>query len=93
MKNQSRKILIRLMLLAVILLINIFGWSQIQVTGTVTGENETLVGATVVVKGTSDGVITDLNGEYSIEVPDESSVLIFSYVGFIKQEIKVGNQQ
>ncbi|MCF8360605.1 MAG: TonB-dependent receptor [Prolixibacteraceae bacterium] len=93
MKNQSRKILIQLMLLAVILLINISGWSQIQVTGTVTGENETLVGATVVVKGTSEGVITDLNGEYSIEVPDESSVLIFSYVGFIKQEIKVGNQQ
>ncbi len=50
-------------------------------------------GVNVVIKGTSIGTITDLNGLYNLTVPDpEQSVLVFSFIGFDTQEIKVGNK-
>lgn len=55
-------------------------------------ENQTLPGASVLVKGTQLGVITDVNGNYSISVPDAQAVLIFSFIGYSSQEITVGNQ-
>ena len=66
----------------------------IQVTGTVT-EAETgyeIPGVNVVIKGTTEGTITDLDGNYSIEVPDKNTVLIFSFVGYKTKEIVVGNK-
>ncbi len=66
----------------------------IQITGRVTSEDELngIPGVNVVVKGTSTGSVTDLNGNYSIQVPDESAVLVFSSVGYITEEIPVGNK-
>ncbi len=58
--------------------------------------NETgipLVGVSVKVKGTSIGTITDGEGLYSISVPDEKAVLIFSYIGFAPKEVSVANAQ
>lgn len=52
--------------------------------------NEGLPGVNIVVKNTSDGTITDLNGEYRIEVPSPETVLVFSSVGFVTEEIVVG---
>jgi len=49
-------------------------------------------GVSVSVKGTNKGVITDANGNYSVDVSSKESVLIFSYIGFLSQEIKVGNK-
>ncbi|MDR1667896.1 MAG: TonB-dependent receptor [Bacteroidales bacterium] len=64
----------------------------IPVTGTVTDESETpLPGVNVVVEGTATGVITDRNGKYSIRVPDRDAVLVFSFVGYGRQEIIVGD--
>ena len=62
------------------------------VTGTVTdAANEPLIGASVLVQGTSTGTITDMDGKYSISVtPDD--VLAFSYVGMTSQSVKVGAQ-
>ncbi len=51
--------------------------------------SEELIGVTVMVKGTSIGTITDVNGDFSINVSDENSVLTFSYIGFKIQEIPV----
>ncbi len=67
---------------------------DITITGTVTSvEDESgLPGVNVIVKGTSNGSVTDINGNYSLEVPGEESVLVFSSVGFTKEEIIVGNQ-
>jgi TonB-linked SusC/RagA family outer membrane protein len=53
---------------------------------------ETVIGATVLIKGTTNGVISDLNGSYSIKVPDENAVLLFSYMGYLSQEVTVGDQ-
>jgi len=54
--------------------------------------NMPLPGVTVLVKGTSKGANTNSKGEYSTEVPNEKSVLIFSFVGYISQEVIVGNR-
>jgi TonB-linked SusC/RagA family outer membrane protein len=54
--------------------------------------NNPLPGVTILVKGTNKGANTNNNGEYAIEVPDEKSVLIFSFIGYAPQEVIVGNR-
>jgi TonB-linked SusC/RagA family outer membrane protein len=70
------------------------GIQQIEVTGIVTDPESGigLPGVNVYISGTTIGVITNLDGEYSISVPSGESVLVFSYVGYETQEIMVGNQ-
>ncbi len=55
-------------------------------------DGEPLVGVSIIVKGTTQGTVSDINGKYSIEVPSGESVLVFSFVGYQAQEIQVGNQ-
>lgn len=63
------------------------------VAGTVVDENGTpLPGTEVIVKGTTTGTITDVDGNYSIQVEDPSAVLVFSFVGYVSQEVPVGDQ-
>jgi TonB-linked SusC/RagA family outer membrane protein len=64
------------------------------ITGTVTSveDNMGVPGATVLVKGTTIGTATDLDGKYSISVPAGSNVLVFSFVGLASQEVTIGNQ-
>ncbi|MFH6984990.1 SusC/RagA family TonB-linked outer membrane protein [Marinoscillum luteum] len=65
---------------------------EIVVTGKVTDENgEGLPGATVTVKNTSLGTITDVEGNFSLEVP-EDAVLVFSFVGYVSQEVVLKGQ-
>ncbi|MEG1585748.1 MAG: TonB-dependent receptor [Bacteroidales bacterium] len=52
-----------------------------------------LMGVTIMVKGTSTGVVSDLDGNFSLTVPSSKSVLVFKYVGYIPQEITVGNRK
>lgn len=64
-----------------------------KVTGKVTDENGVeLPGVSVLVQGQQQGTTTDKNGIYTFTVPDENSVLIFSFVGYLAQEVTVGNQ-
>ncbi|GAA3605010.1 TonB-dependent receptor [Flavivirga amylovorans] len=66
---------------------------QRQITGKVTGEDGMpLAGVTVLVKGTTRGVATNFDGQYTVTVIDNSNVIIFSYVGYTIQEITVGKQ-
>ncbi|MEG0455662.1 MAG: carboxypeptidase-like regulatory domain-containing protein, partial [Bacteroides sp.] len=59
-----------------------------KVTGTVTDEKgETIIGANVTVKGSTVGVITDLDGNFALEVPADAVIRI-SYIGFLPQEVK-----
>ena len=66
----------------------------ITVTGSVTSSEDAdgLPGVNVILKGTSQGTVTDVEGNYSINVPDGNTFLVFSSVGFVTQEIAVGNQ-
>lgn len=54
-------------------------------------EGEELIGVSVSIKGTTKGVVTDLDGKFSIEVQNENTVLVFSYIGYKTKEISVGN--
>lgn len=63
----------------------------ISITGTVTDRGEPIPGVNVVVKGTTQGVITDVDGRYSIVVPDRTTVLSFSFIGYTTVEKTVGN--
>ena len=63
------------------------------VTGQIVDETEQpLPGATVLIKGTSSGVTTDFDGNFSIEVPDDDAILVASYLGYATQEIVVGGE-
>ncbi len=81
-------------LLVLLLFIGIqAAFAQRTVTGKVTAVNDApLPGVTVVIKGTTSGTSTDGNGEYSISVPNNQTVLQFSFIGFQPKEITVGSQ-
>lgn len=71
-----------------------YAHAQHVVSGTVKDENtgEQLPGVNVVLKGTSSGTISDAEGRYSLEVPSQDAVLIFSFVGYAKQEVPVSER-
>ncbi len=63
------------------------------ITGKVSDKNgEPLPGVTVIVKGTTIGITTDFDGNYTLEVPADAQVLSFSFVGMTTQEIEIGGQ-
>lgn len=67
---------------------------QIVVEGTVTSDDdgESLPGVNVLVKGTSTGTVTDIDGKYSINVPNENDILVFSSIGYTSQEVAVNGR-
>ena len=68
--------------------------ADIVVTGTVRdGEkDEVLPGVSVAIKGTTRGTTTDSDGKFQVAVPDNSAVLVFSFVGYQPQQVDIGNQ-
>jgi TonB-linked SusC/RagA family outer membrane protein len=64
-----------------------------RISGTVTSseDNLPLPGVSILLKGTTTGTVTGADGKYSISVPDNGGTLVFSYVGYVVQEIAVGN--
>ncbi|WP_431292528.1 carboxypeptidase-like regulatory domain-containing protein [Pedobacter sp. P26] len=66
---------------------------QATVTGTVTDEKgETVVGASIKIKGTSTGATTDADGKFKIQVADKNATLIFIYVGYVNQEVALAGR-
>ncbi|MDR7128726.1 TonB-linked SusC/RagA family outer membrane protein [Algoriphagus sp. 4150] len=67
--------------------------AQSTIRGTVTDDTSVgLPGATIMLKGTSTGTTSDVDGNFSIEVPGQNAVLVFSFIGYQTQEIPVANQ-
>jgi TonB-linked SusC/RagA family outer membrane protein len=65
-----------------------------KVSGKVTDvKGEAVIGASILVKGSSTGTISDVNGSYTISVSEKNATLVVSYVGYEKQEVKVTSQQ
>lgn len=95
----SRAFLFQFMI-AGVLSINAFGHDlndgrpvDIPISGLVKDENGgPLPGVNIIVKGTTIGTTTDAGGKYSLSVPDENSVLVFSFIGYLQQEIAVKTQ-
>ena len=69
-----------------------FIFSQTTISGKIMDDsNEPLIGASVIVKGTSIGTITDLDGNYSLNVPEGATALIVSYIGYSNQTIMIAD--
>ncbi|SEW54045.1 SusC/RagA family TonB-linked outer membrane protein [Chitinophaga arvensicola] len=68
--------------------------TEVVVTGKVTDDQGVaLVGVTISIKGTNKGAATNAAGTYTLSVPDDNAVLVFSFVGFLKQEIPVSGRK
>ncbi|MDR2628331.1 MAG: SusC/RagA family TonB-linked outer membrane protein, partial [Dysgonamonadaceae bacterium] len=65
-----------------------------KITGTVTSsdDGDPIIGASVVVKGTTNGTATDVNGVYSLNVPADAKALVISYIGMDTKEVEIGGQ-
>ncbi|WP_417884590.1 SusC/RagA family TonB-linked outer membrane protein [Zunongwangia sp.] len=89
MKNQLRK-----PILFLLLVFSIQIWAQErEISGTVVDEDQIpLPGVNVRLKDSKTGTVTDFDGNFSLSIPDNNSVLVFSSVGFIRKEIAVTNQ-
>jgi TonB-linked SusC/RagA family outer membrane protein len=84
-----------LLLLLITLNLNASAFEPFQqsVSGKVTGASgEALPGVSIVVKGTTTGVNSDMDGTYSINVPSSNTTLVFSFIGFLTKEISVSGQ-
>lgn len=80
-------------LLGFLLMASVALAQQIQVKGKVTDANgEGLIGASVLVKGTTLGVITDVDGGYTLSNVNRNATLVFSYVGYETQEVKINGR-
>ncbi len=79
------------LLLSVVCMI---GFAQTrQVSGTVSDETgEPMIGVNVIVKGTTNGSMTDLDGNYSIQNVESGAVLTVSYIGYVSQQLPIGSQ-
>lgn len=65
-----------------------------RITGTVIDEQGIpVIGVNIIEKNTTNGVVTDLDGMYTIHVSDENALLVFTYIGYVAQEIQVNNRQ
>lgn len=83
-----------LFLFAILMCVNSYVWAQSRtITGKVTDAGGTgLPGVSVTVKGSTQGAVSDGNGGYSLSVPPNKNTLVFSYIGFVGQEIEIGSQ-
>ncbi|MDH6306256.1 TonB-linked SusC/RagA family outer membrane protein [Parabacteroides sp. PF5-5] len=63
-----------------------------KITGTVTDNTgESIIGASILEKGTQNGIITDMNGNYTLQLQGNNAVLVVSYIGYMTKEVTVGN--
>ncbi|SHE70930.1 SusC/RagA family TonB-linked outer membrane protein [Dysgonomonas macrotermitis] len=96
-KRQANPKSLFIALFFCIISISIYG-DELQQTRDITGivksesDGEPLIGVSVTLKGGSTGTITDINGQYTIRA-NEGQTIVFSYVSFLTQEIKVGTQK
>lgn len=80
-------------LLMILLVSGAAALAQRSVTGTVTDElGDGLPGVTILVKGTGTGTATDMDGQFTLDVPSNESILVFSFVGYKTIEQAVGNR-
>jgi TonB-linked SusC/RagA family outer membrane protein len=85
-------------LMCLMLMSSVFSYGKTEQGRTVTGiitsseDNTGLPGVNVIVKGTSTGTVTDIEGNYSLDVPANAVALVFSSVGFTTQEVLIGDQ-
>ncbi len=92
-KMQLTNLLPRMPIMLMMLLVGFTHAQTVQIGGRVTdGENIPLAGVNVLVKGTGTGTMTDLDGRYSLSNVDPRGSLVFSFIGFVSQEITINDR-
>src|SRR5665811_1839719 len=77
----------------IVLFVSVAGFSQNRtITGTATADGSPVPGVNVLVKGTTNGVSADFDGNYSITIDSGARTLVFSYIGFLTKEINIDGQ-
>jgi TonB-dependent starch-binding outer membrane protein SusC len=90
---KLNKVWSRLLFMAFLLFCAQIGFSQSVVTGRLLDDaSNPLIGATVTVKGTAAGTVTDANGNYKLNVPPGATTLVISYTGYTTQELAINGQ-
>lgn len=88
---KKQKVLVGFLLMLLLSLPSLVFSQGKSVNGVVLDSQDMpLIGVSVLVKGTNNGVITDLDGKFRLQSVESSDVLVFSYIGYKKQEVKVG---
>ncbi|WP_394706714.1 SusC/RagA family TonB-linked outer membrane protein [uncultured Draconibacterium sp.] len=91
-KNPLRGFL-TLLMMSVFMAFSLGSYAQTAVTGTVTGEDGIgIPGVSIVIVGTTQGTITDIDGNYTLTVPEGAEKLTFSYIGMLTQEVEIAGQ-
>lgn len=85
---------IGILILLVTMLTSWTGQEERIITGKITSAEDgtALPGVNVLLKGTAIGAVADINGEYRLTIPAKGGTLVFSYIGFVTQEIKIGHE-
>ncbi len=90
--HLSKYLILTLLLFSLFIVQDSFGQTNVPVQGTVLDSSgQPIPGVNVVIKGTINGTVTDLDGKYSIQVP-EDAVLVFTFVGFKTVEAPIGGR-
>ena len=93
MERRLRKGLRTFLFLAIVMAFSLGSYAQKTVTGTVTGEDGAgIPGVSIVVVGTVQGTITDIDGSFTLDVSEGAEKLMFSYIGMLTQEVEIGDQ-
>ena len=100
MESKSKRIMLFYRILLVFISVpwlitnNTFAQEASTITGLVTevGSNNPLIGVNVYIEGTTTGTLTDVYGNYTLNVPSVESVLVFSYIGYEAEKITVGDK-
>lgn len=90
--HHSKRFILSLLLFSLFIVHNSVGQTNVSLQGTVLdATGQPLPGVNVVIKGTTNGTVTDLDGKYALQVP-EDAVLVFTFVGFTAQEIPINGR-
>lgn len=82
----------RVLLLSALLMLSLAGWADVSVVGRVVdASGEPLIGVNILLQGTTTGTLTNIDGEFAMDVPSSSSVLVISYIGYQTKELSAGN--
>ena len=91
--NKKLEIMKAIISILTVLFLSAFSMAPDQarlINGTVSDEaGNPMAGVTIVVKGTSNGTVTDLNGAFQLQVNAEAKYLVFSYIGYETEEVKI----
>ena len=89
--NGKNRFLSLLLLFMAFVSVQVYA-QDVKVSGTINDSMGPIIGANVIEKGTTNGVITDVDGKFTLTVSSKDAVIQISYIGFTSQEFKVGNQ-